>query len=83
VPDISIPLLGFAGVVAWLAVLGRLRLTTTDSRIVGAMLLVAIFLFAGSLFYIGLPFQYASGFNVLARVVVLGAALLLLLRHDP
>lgn len=78
---LAIPLLSFAGVLAWLAVLGRLRHSDADTRIGASILIVAILLFASSALYLGAPQAWSTATIVTARIVLLASACLILLRR--
>ena len=82
VPDIAIPLLSVAGIVAWLGVLAKLRYSEADTLTGAGMLVVATLLFGSATVYLGAPLATASFFSIVARIVILGIALVILWRYS-
>jgi hypothetical protein len=77
----AIPVFRLLAVVAVLLVLARERHEQSDSMPWGVILFTAILLFASSALYVGAPLEWSASMINLTSTVILGAALVRLVRH--
>jgi hypothetical protein len=80
VDGLAIPVFRLVAIVAVLLVLARNRYDSSDSLPWGLVLVVAILLFASSAYYVGAPVDWAVAMVNVASAVIMGAALLRLVR---